>query len=206
MLADANEISRQFSGQGSMWQNPFANPNPRQAVDTASVWFTAYPISLITRPGESFLAALGDEELWKAFAEIGIDAVHTGPVKRAGGISGWQHTPSVDGHFDRISTQIDPAFGTEARVPRDVRHGDLVRRHDHRRHRARPHRQGRGLPARRDEATPTTPASTTWSRSSPRTGTTCPTSRPGRDSVNLDAATEELAARRPATSSAACSG
>jgi trehalose synthase len=40
-------------------------------------------------------------------------AIHTGPVKQAGGISGWQNTPSVDGHFDRISTQIDPAFGTE---------------------------------------------------------------------------------------------
>ena len=113
MLADANEISRQFSGQGTMWQNPFANPGPRQAVDTASVWFTAYPLSLITRPGDSFLAALGDEELWKAFADHRDRALHTGPVKRAGGISGWQHTPSVDGHFDRISTQIDPAFGNE---------------------------------------------------------------------------------------------
>ena len=84
MLADANTISRQFSGQGSMWQNPFANPDPRHAVESASVWFTAYPISLITRPGESFLASLGDEELWKAFAAIGINALHTGPVKRAG--------------------------------------------------------------------------------------------------------------------------
>ena len=114
MLADANEISRQFSGQGTMWQNPFANPGPRQAVETASVWFTAYPISFITRPGESFLAALADEQLWDAFASIGIEAVHTGPVKRAGGLSGWQTTPSVDGHFDRMSTEIDPAFGTEA--------------------------------------------------------------------------------------------
>ena len=113
MLSDANEISQQFSGQGSMWQNPFARPNPRGAVDTASVWFTAYPLSLITRPDESFLKAMADEEMWKAFAEIGIQAVHTGPVKRAGGISGSQQTPSVDGHFDRISTQIDPAFGTE---------------------------------------------------------------------------------------------
>jgi trehalose synthase len=113
MLADANEISQQFSGQGSMWQNPYANPSPRHAVDTASVWFTAYPLSLITRPEQSYLGALADEELWKAFAAIGIEAVHTGPVKRAGGISGWQYTPSVDGHFDRISTQIDPAFGTE---------------------------------------------------------------------------------------------
>src|SRR6476469_5353094 len=113
MLADANEISQQFSGQGSMWQNPFANPNPRSAVAAASVWFTAYPLSLITRPEESFLTAMADEEMWKAFAEIGIEGIHTGPVKRAGGISGWQYTPSVDGHFDRISTQIDPAFGNE---------------------------------------------------------------------------------------------
>ena len=113
MLADANEISQQFSGQGSMWQNPYATPSPRGAVETASVWFTAYPISIITRPDESFLKAMSDEELWKAFAEIGIEGIHTGPVKRAGGISGWELTPSVDGHFDRISTQIDPAFGTE---------------------------------------------------------------------------------------------
>ncbi|MGD9517645.1 MAG: maltose alpha-D-glucosyltransferase, partial [Mycolicibacterium sp.] len=113
MLADANEISQQFSGQGSMWQNPYATPSPRGAVETASVWFTAYPLSLITRSNESFLKAMADVEMWKAFAEIGIEAVHTGPVKRAGGISGWELTPSVDGHFDRISTEIDPAFGTE---------------------------------------------------------------------------------------------
>src|SRR5215475_9930297 len=113
MLSDANEISQQFSGQGSMWQNPYATPNARAAVDTASVWFTAYPLSLITRPDESFLKSMSSEELWKAFAEIGIEAIHTGPVKRAGGIWGWEMTPSVDGHFDRISTQIDPAFGTE---------------------------------------------------------------------------------------------
>ena len=39
--------------------------------------------------------------------------MHTGPVKKAGGILGWEPTPSVDGHFDRISTSIDEAFGTE---------------------------------------------------------------------------------------------
>jgi hypothetical protein len=54
--------------------------------------------------GESFLRMLADEDLWRLFEAIGVDAVHTGPVKRAGGISGWDVTPSVDGHFDRIST------------------------------------------------------------------------------------------------------
>ena len=114
MLGDANVIARQFSGQGSMFQNPFAKPDPRAAIQTASVWFTAYPISVLGRPGCSFLATLGDPELWEVFHRIGIQGLHTGPVKRAGGIRGWSPTPSVDGHFDRISTQIDPAFGTEA--------------------------------------------------------------------------------------------
>mgnify|MGYP001792184278 FL=1 len=114
MLGDANLIARQFSGQASMFQNPFAMPDPRSAIQTASVWFTAYPISLLGRPGHSFLSTLGDPELWDVFHTIGIQGLHTGPVKRAGGIRGWSPTPSVDGHFDRISTQIDPAFGTEA--------------------------------------------------------------------------------------------
>ncbi|MGU3433987.1 maltose alpha-D-glucosyltransferase [Actinomycetes bacterium M1A6_2h] len=113
MLQDAKLIAEQLSGKGSMWQNPYADPNPRGAVERAAVWFTAYPISLIAAPGKSFLGTLGDEELWQAFSEIGVTAVHTGPVKEAGGIHGWRPTPSVDGHFDRVSMQIDPAFGTE---------------------------------------------------------------------------------------------
>ena len=60
MLQDAKEIAAQFTGRGSMWQNPFAQPDPRAAVQTASVWFSAYPISMITRPGTSFLASLAD--------------------------------------------------------------------------------------------------------------------------------------------------
>jgi trehalose synthase len=113
MLADADSLSRQLSGKSTMWQNPYARPDARRAISLASVWFTAYPVSFMTREGESFLAALGSEELWKLFQTIGIDAIHTGPVKYAGGITGWHMTPSVDGHFDRISTRIDDAFGTE---------------------------------------------------------------------------------------------
>ncbi|WP_194397716.1 maltose alpha-D-glucosyltransferase [Microbacterium atlanticum] len=113
MLKDADVLARQLSGQPTMWRHAYARPDARRAIATSDVWFTAYPISLITRPGQSFLASLGDEALWAAFERIGITAIHTGPVKRAGGIAGWLDTPSVDGHFDRISTQIDPAFGTE---------------------------------------------------------------------------------------------
>ena len=113
MLHDAQALANQLSGQGSMWQNPFAHPDPRAAVERAAVWFTAYPLSFITRSGDSFLSGLAEPDLWRAFQEIGIDAVHTGPVKLAGGINGWSPTGSVDGHFDRISMQVDPMFGTE---------------------------------------------------------------------------------------------
>jgi trehalose synthase len=190
MLADANEISRQFSGQGTMWQNPFANPGPRQAVETASVWFTAYPISFITRPGESFLAALADEDLWNAFSTIGIEGVHTGPVKRAGGISGWQTTPSVDGHFDRMSTEIDPAFGTEAEFRAMCGMAtwsggtiidDIV-----------PGHTGKGADFRLAEmGYGDYPGIYHMVQIEPEDWGLLPEVPPGRDSVNLDAATEE---------------
>jgi trehalose synthase len=130
MLADASRISGQFSGIADVWQSPFATPNPTAVMAKSSVWFTAYPISMITKPGHSFLGTLGDEELWRTFAAIGINAVHTGPLKRAGGVFGWELTPSVDGHFDRISTQIDEVFGTEDEFRRmcevAAAHGGIV--------------------------------------------------------------------------------
>jgi len=113
MLSQANTLATKFSGSGHMWRNPYAKPRPRAAIKRASVWYTAYPISIITPPNESILATLGKEELWKTFQEIGIEGMHTGPMKLAGGLDGWSATPSVDGHFDRISTRIDPLFGTK---------------------------------------------------------------------------------------------
>jgi trehalose synthase len=130
MLADASTIAGQFSGIADVWQSPFANPNPAAAMGKSSVWFTAYPISMITKPGHSFLSTLGDEELWRVFEAMGINAVHTGPLKRAGGLFGRELTPSVDGHFDRISTQIDEVFGSELEFRRlcevAAAHGGIV--------------------------------------------------------------------------------
>ena len=122
MLHQAELAARRYSGQGRLWQHPYAVPQPRAASAMASVWFTAYPPSQITGPGESVLESLGDAELWRVFREIGIDGMHTGPMKRAGGIRGREYTPTVDGNFDRISSEIDPAFGTEDEYQTMVRH------------------------------------------------------------------------------------
>src|SRR5499427_6669872 len=105
MLHQAEVAGRRYAGQGQLWQHPYAAPQPRAASALASAWFTAYPAAQITRPGEPVL--------WRLFREIGVTAVHTGPMKRAGGIRGYEFTPTIDGNFDRISSEIDPAFGTE---------------------------------------------------------------------------------------------
>ena len=113
MLNDANALAKQLSGSGNMLQNPFAHPDPRAALRRAAVWYTAYPSSFLTRRDQTYLSGLADPRLWECFAAVGIEAIHTGPTKRAGGIRGWTQTPSVDGHFDRISLQVDPEFGSE---------------------------------------------------------------------------------------------
>lgn len=114
MLDNAKKLATRYAGQSRLWQQPYAETQPRAASALASVWFTAYPAAIVTRPGESVLQTLGDVQLWKALSAIGVQGVHTGPMKRAGGLQGRDVTPTIDGNFDRISFAIDPAFGSEA--------------------------------------------------------------------------------------------
>jgi trehalose synthase len=131
MLHQAQAVAARYSGNPEQWQHPYGIPQPRAAVSRASVWFTAYPASTIpAADGVSVLSTLADERLWKAFQTIGIQAIHTGPMKRSGGVRERSYTPTVDGNFDRISFDIDPAFGTEAQykdmVSAAAAHGGIV--------------------------------------------------------------------------------
>jgi trehalose synthase len=131
MLHQAQLVAQRYSGSSAQWQHPYGVPQPRATTSRASVWFTAYPASTIAAaPGASVLTTLADERLWRAFQAIGIQAMHTSPMKRSGGVTGFSYTPSIDGNFDRISLDIDPAFGTEAQykdlVAAAHAHGALV--------------------------------------------------------------------------------
>ena len=55
MLAQAATLARNVSGTGKLWAHPYANPRPRAASATASVWFTAYPAATITPLKPSFV-------------------------------------------------------------------------------------------------------------------------------------------------------
>ncbi|KHL25213.1 trehalose synthase [Croceibacterium mercuriale] len=112
MLEQARQLAQGYGGQGRLWQRPYAEARPRAASSIASVWFTAYPPAIITGADESVLKVLGDAHLWSALSSIGVRAIHTGPMKRSGGLKDGVYTPTIDGNFDRIGFEIDPAFGT----------------------------------------------------------------------------------------------
>jgi trehalose synthase len=114
MLQQSQQLAHLVSGEGMQWRHEYAEPQPRAVVQKASVWVLGYPGAVITSPDQSVIGTWGDPALWKAFDEIGISLLHTGPVKRSGGIVRKEYTPTIDGWFDRISLEIDPALGTEA--------------------------------------------------------------------------------------------
>src|SRR5581483_10713658 len=118
------------SGSGVQWRHPYAEPQPRQVVRKASVWLLDYPGAVIPRKGESIFATWADPERWKALQSIGVELLHTGPVKRAGAVVGRKFTPTIDGWFDPISLETDPEMGTEEEFRRVVgeakQHGALV--------------------------------------------------------------------------------
>jgi hypothetical protein len=156
MLRDATELARQFSGSGSKWRNPYALPDPRSAITSASTWFSAYPASSSdVGAGRSPPRRPGAVDGVRAH---GITAVHTG---REGLARVRVTSPSTDGSFDRISTRIDPMFGSadefRAMVDTAAQHGGTVTTTS-----SRPHRQG-VIP--HDDAVFTLRASTTWWRS-----------------------------------------
>jgi len=195
MLRNANILADRYVGKGSMWQNPFARPRPRAASAKSSVWYTAYPISIITRDDESIVATLADDELWQTFQKIGITGLHTGPLKQAGGISGWKLTQSIDGHFDRISNRIDPIFGSEREFARisaaAARHhgivvDDII-----------PGHTGKGADFRLAEMKYREyPGIYHMVEIAPEDVHLLPPVPPGRDAVNIDAATEKKLKQR----------
>ena len=186
MLHQAELTARRYSGHGALWQHPYANPQPRAASALASVWFTAYPAShhhrgRVTR----CCTAWATPSSGASSGEIGITA---------------------DAHGAHEARRRH----SRARVHADRRR--QLRSHQHRdrsrlRHRGRiqgdgpargrstaPSSSATSFPATAargptsvspSAATATTRASTTWWRSSRKTGRCCRRCRPGKDSVNL---------------------
>jgi trehalose synthase len=113
MLYQADQEAEVISGRGVQWRSHYETPEPSQLVNKASTWLLSYPASVITKPNTSVIATWADSATWDALQSIGIELQHTDPIERAGGIAGTSYTPTIDGWFDRISLDLDPAFGTE---------------------------------------------------------------------------------------------
>ena len=138
MLLKYEPLVQSFAGRSIQWQYAYGRSRPEDALKLSSVWFAAYPDSLVGREGAKVLDILGSSQLHQTLSEIGIQAIHTGPVKRSGSITGTEYGPSIDGNFDRIEQLVDPGYGDESQYQEMVSNarqhgitiiGDLVPGH-----------------------------------------------------------------------------
>ena len=184
MLLGQDSIAKGHSGQSMQWQHAFGRSRPQDILLQSSVWFAAYPDSLVGDPGARALDILGSPLLHQSLADIGIQAIHTGPMKRSGSVTGTEYGPSIDGHFDRIESAVDPDYGSETQYQDMVRAasrqgiiiiGDLV-----------PGHTGLGPDFRlATKNEPGFPGLYTMVEIDPEDWSLLPAVTPGQDSVNL---------------------
>jgi trehalose synthase len=118
MLKQSEELAVPTPDKAAQRRHPFAQPQPEAALEEAPVWLLAYPGSVITSDGQSVIATWSEPKLWDALAEIGITLLHTGPINLAGSIEERSYKPTIDGWFDPISLEVDPALGTRKECDR----------------------------------------------------------------------------------------
>jgi trehalose synthase len=114
MLLKHDSLVNSYAGQSGQWQHAYGLSRPADFLKQGSVWFAAYPDALVGGPGAKALDILASPQLNKLLSDVGVEAIHTGPMKRSGSISGKEYGPSIDGHFDRIESVVDPEYGSEA--------------------------------------------------------------------------------------------
>lgn len=90
MRYQAVQLSALIAGSSRQWRNPYGHPRSKEFVTDASVWFTSYAAATIGHADKSVVQTLGDQDLLSTFQDIGIEGIHTGPMRRAGGITGRQ--------------------------------------------------------------------------------------------------------------------
>ena len=121
MLFQSDELAKKYSGEREQWLSPYGMPEPammcipqpEKVCEFASVWFSIYPRSMIVSSGSSVLEELSNNGLWDMLEEIGVQVLHTGPMKLSGQLVDGKIQPSIDGGFDRIGYGIDPLFGNQ---------------------------------------------------------------------------------------------
>jgi len=195
MLLKYEPLIQSFAGKSSQWQYAYGRSRPEDALELSSVWFAAYPDSLMGRQGAKVLEILGTPLLHQTLSEIGIQAVHTGPVKRSGSITGTDYGPSIDGNFDRIEQCVDPNYGDQSQYRQMVstarQHGitiigDLV-----------PGHTGKGADFRlAEQNVPGFPGLFTMIEIDPEDWPVLPPIPPGEDSVNLSQSMAETLKHR----------
>jgi trehalose synthase len=77
MLTQADELAKKFSVEIAKAPPPLLSPQPKNCLDTASVWFSIDLAELLSPA----LTHLDNEQLWSLLQEIGVQGVHLQGLK-----------------------------------------------------------------------------------------------------------------------------
>ena len=206
MLHDAQALATQLSGQGSMWQNPFAASRPaRRGRARGGV---VHRLPAVVHHPQRRVVPVGSG---RPRAVAGVSA-RSASTPSTPGRSSWR-AASTAGARPARSTATSTASacrstrrsGPRTSSARLCAIGRRARRHRDRRHRPGPHGQGRGLPPRRDGLR-RLPGHLPHGLDRPR-GLAPAARRPRRPRLRQPRrSSPRPSSRRPATSSASSSG
>ena len=138
MLLQGDTFAQSLGGQKDQWQHPFGKSEFSAILDNTSVWLSVYADSVMGLDNQNVLDVLGSTAFQQQLSSIGIKAIHTGPLKLSGSVQDGEYGPSIDGHFDRIESTLDPAYGDQSQYNAMVQNaadhgitiiGDLVPGH-----------------------------------------------------------------------------
>ena len=119
MLAKAEFLCAEFQGSSKQWRSAhYGFCQFESLLKGHSVWLDCYFRSVVTDGcAQSALQAYSSPRLWSLLHSLGITALHTNPMRVAGGavVEGkeWHYTPSTDGGYDRVAYGVDREFGAE---------------------------------------------------------------------------------------------
>lgn len=113
MLCQGENASALVSGSEEQWAGHYEDPQPKDVIKANADLLETYPFSYLPEANKTVMASLGSPALWDELARLGVTVMHPITFEHGGRLAGMQTMVSTDGGFDRISTDVEPKFGTE---------------------------------------------------------------------------------------------
>jgi hypothetical protein len=118
MLYQAKKMAEESALKKHDWYSS-KRPNPRNALEKASVWIKITPELLITPANQSIISYLTRFELWEELQNLSVQGIDLGPTQQSGELRQGETLVQTE-IFSPISFQINPLLGSTAEIQKFV--------------------------------------------------------------------------------------